>query len=863
VGWLGVCAWRPKQNEAPQQQSNARYSPWHRNNGGSIMRCISQISNQNVVLPAYSSIVDGDTKVKEYIANEVFYWKNLAVMNEFEQHREASFGEMTMREAFEQWHSKDTHEKIKIAFLSAGARIDVLERFMNADRTIEKVLHQQIIALNAFDEIELIEDRFVHVGAANIAELSSLSSRRRVEQIVYLLGPSGSGKTFFAVKEAATYGWDSRSTEKVVPYTTVYLRNTNFDRPWEWKSGAEVNLVEWIKETLHTRYPTLYDKVTPLDLNLAVVLDEAGANILYEFYEKKKNVFNLHCLVRELVGPKNECRIIVCGTGLTARELDSTEDVIKVRLKPWTADDMKKIVVARSEDHFYPLSADTVDAIFEFPVLEGLTSISRTAWLLLQAIKDICVPRGTEKQDNLVQEDWQTRLYASLNAIVQSVVRLYSDHNGLRRLSAGQRRRVAASVFYYVEMSRREFISLPSGDRYVPTFLDLPDDLRHIAAALITVNVDYKDDVIKLADPKRPSIQLSPAITLVVFSMLGATTTVVAKWISQETISAWCVFRRQVIEIMEAFVRSSAELGSKNIAPFQDADSLKTALALERNLDEALSILRLVQVLKRVPESRATTTFKIPIFDSNVTWINFDMAPFADVVRLYTLVQAKFSEDTLSLDIAYMDELLKCGLLEPSFVEKHPGSRKDKEDRAKRAKRGWHTLSILCLFWNRILHVDMVPLALKDTRRRTIARMSSVAYPENCLQVATPKSEGCYVEVEVVGSNFVLPKKKAYKILDDQKRVVKKCPIPVSLQSEITYITTFNTDSIVLDTTLETSSKEIRASFGLTRQLVLSSKNLDRMGNIIEYTLTPEQQDQWDIIKSALRPNLALQFWQT
>jgi hypothetical protein len=79
VGWLGVCAWRPKQNEAPQQQSNARYSPWHRNNGGSIMRCISQISNQNVVLPAYSSIVDGDTKVKEYIANEVFYWKNLAV----------------------------------------------------------------------------------------------------------------------------------------------------------------------------------------------------------------------------------------------------------------------------------------------------------------------------------------------------------------------------------------------------------------------------------------------------------------------------------------------------------------------------------------------------------------------------------------------------------------------------------------------------------------------------------------------------------------------------------------------------------------------------------------------------------------
>jgi hypothetical protein len=272
-------------------------------------------ANEGMLLPAYTW-ADAYAKAKDYFANVAFY-RNEAKARSAADDREAFLGDMTMKKVFEEWNSKDAHKAMSYKLYSIGAMASVIIYFMNKGRTIEDMLHQQIIALNAAEEIELIDQRFVDIRQDTDYGFSVPS---KFSKIVYVLGPSGCGKTFFGVKQAATYGWESAWKEGGAMYTTVYVDTARINkRHWRWTDEkADRDLFDWIQDTFLDMYPALYDKDTTLKMNIAVVMDGVDAVSLADLRAKRRVIHGLYDRLFRLRAEREEVRLIVCGKGFTS-----------------------------------------------------------------------------------------------------------------------------------------------------------------------------------------------------------------------------------------------------------------------------------------------------------------------------------------------------------------------------------------------------------------------------------------------------------------------------------------------------------------------------------------------------------------
>jgi hypothetical protein len=99
---------------------------------------------------------------------------------------------------------------------------------------------------------------------------------------------------------------------------------------------------------------------------------------------------------------------------------------------------------------------------------------------------------------------------------------------------------VAARVFYEVEQSRIDYVRqgpLTSAP-YIPKFVGLSESFKDIAAALISLNVDCKNSAARLLDRNDCSVNVSAAITIILFSVLGAAAAAVSGWMGLEQFTA-------------------------------------------------------------------------------------------------------------------------------------------------------------------------------------------------------------------------------------------------------------------------------------------------------------------------------------
>jgi hypothetical protein len=594
-------------------------------------------------------------------------------------------------------------------------------------------------------------------------------------------------------------------------------------------------LVDWIKKTLKTEVKSFdADLGKALDMHVTFVLDEAGSSALDDYFEKKETIKRLYAALKPFAA---SIRLIVCGTGLTGENVCSQSDVFKIRMKEWDQADI--MIVARKLSWDQPTGpeqdreiAHVVASIFEYSVLRALTTNSRSAWFLLEAVNE------RFQLQNSVQSTWQDFLHENTGYLVSRVVDKYVDMNGLRELSATERRRVAALVFHMVEQSRlnaRVMEAPGPGDKwYAPTFEGLAGAYRDYASSCISFNVNYKSTGNQLWPGQTVSVSLSPALTIVLFSLLGGSASVLATWRAQELVTALYIFRQKVLEYFQEFEK--AECAWKG-ATHPDT--------VWKQLDNRLSNLHLTQVKKRIPEPGASAwnNLHVPVFPHETVWLNKATSPFANVVGPYVLGFAAQSEKG-EVTVHIMDDLLKCGLLKPECLKNEDSIVQN------RGSCGWIVTKGLCEVWknNNISGIaspsgaTVQVLSDKELLEQQKQRDLSNAYPENLLAAAKQVDKGKYLGIS--------------------RAIIDTLPHPDELDSEITFLVVYNAPKVNLRFNFLKTARTKNQAIG---DLDESMSILDT--DLVDGVFNPDADDyrfeQWKTLLQKLRGNVVIKFLPT
>jgi hypothetical protein len=471
-------------------------------------------------------------------ADARFYSSEKAATADFNvEARKEAFGNTTVGMLIDMWNgSKESKQEVCDMIDKSGVVARVVESVLDNGTTIELLLNHRIVALNSMDEVIVARKCFVDLAtprnlAAVVAPKQALD---RTEKIAYVLGPSGIGKTVCALMQVSTYGWT-----KAELYTTLYLKVSQLTK-FNWAGEkADDRLFGWIQKALKKQRSLkgLYGKTTKLRMKVALVLDEAGSKDLNSFFEDRDKIYSLYNLFRNMVEEGFEFRLIVCGTGITAKDLSSDKDVDKIRLVSWKKEDFVQV----QEKRFKKLEIDAVHAIYRQPILCSFTTNARSAWFLLMAVSnDVFLVGKTVKHS--VRGDWDERLKAGLVTIVGYVVDGYISMNAINDLSPRARRLVAAWVFYAVEQARVRNAPEP----YVPAFRHLDGGYVRVANALINVTVDRGQAEVNWIDDQSSSL-LSPAITIVLLHMLNVSAAIVSNCTAQEQTAALQAVRQEAV----------------------------------------------------------------------------------------------------------------------------------------------------------------------------------------------------------------------------------------------------------------------------------------------------------------------------
>jgi hypothetical protein len=154
----------------------------------------------------------------DFFSDPYFYRGNDEVARATATEREELFGVKTVQEVLHLVETRDVD--VNACFMDSAA----LQPYA-AMKPLEDRLHQQIVCVTDFNEVERLTERFVPLwsssGLVNVTVSPQGILGKRAEQLCFVLGPSGSGKTFFALKYAATYGLHQAGLK----YATVYLQH--------------------------------------------------------------------------------------------------------------------------------------------------------------------------------------------------------------------------------------------------------------------------------------------------------------------------------------------------------------------------------------------------------------------------------------------------------------------------------------------------------------------------------------------------------------------------------------------------------------------------------------------------------------
>ena len=271
----------------------------------------------------------------------------------FRKDREDVLGNMTVGEVYRKF-TLNNEEGIKQGLISFAFSIrafgePILKYFAPATISPEEILaFKKRIDLTDSGEIPLFDQRKVDyiptvhdIWSTTINRRNSPNERSRGLPLGLVLGPSGSGKTFFALQYLSSQFLNDTATDRVTIYLKASKTGIKFDN--ETKSAAATELFAWIKSEIATREKVAIEG--KLGLHVCLIIDEAGADELKWWFEDEAMLAALCGEARKLA---TSVAVVVLGTGLTGRDLSSTNDAFVFRMKKWKALDL---VLGNTRDH--------------------------------------------------------------------------------------------------------------------------------------------------------------------------------------------------------------------------------------------------------------------------------------------------------------------------------------------------------------------------------------------------------------------------------------------------------------------------------------------------------------------------------
>jgi hypothetical protein len=448
------------------------------------------------------------------------------------------------------------------------------------------------------DEKQLITCR---TDAKNSGSDGNGTPTREGDSISLVLGPSGSGKTTFCANESIKSATKGKEFRVYMYSNDLCAENYHEDR----KKSFRIVLEKQIRNALDL---STDDPLDRLDMTLYAIIDEAGND---DYFANKNNIHDLRQVVSDFA---SDGQLVLSGTGLDllTTDIGSTgEGIKKIRMMPWSIADF--VELAKNDDM-------AVQLVKKHCVYGAMVSNARAAACLLGRL--VITEKWGEPDENVPH-------------VLRGVAYGYIQGNGLKDLNGHSRRRVAQAVIKVLDSCKYDCTNIPDfeKDRNL-----LSEDEMLKAKSLIDVHVKKTVTGIKLHDGHHYAVSVTPAITLVLATLLGSSASLVHQWAGFEA----------VVALNELFKL------------VREAES------------EVVPECKIVQLDRPYDAREKFTTLSVPVMDPFTVLVNGKMAAFADVIARYRLIQAKHckhSNGTALLNIK--DELMKMGLLKCSpFVKK-------------------------------------------------------------------------------------------------------------------------------------------------------------------------------------------------
>jgi hypothetical protein len=758
-------------------------------------------------LPEY----DGTALAIEVFANPYFY-RTKAGVDSCHVFREELLGRKTVDQVRREY--LNVEYGIDTLAEEIGAMVSRLEAyFTTAGISIEQLLAERgIVALNAFGEIDRLHVCYVP-GVPSPSDLVQMHSpppnlATRNRRLSYVVGCSGSGKTFFALKELRNFG-----NAKKLPAVTLYVRPGDLDRKIDFR-GRDVpeRVVEQVYSLLERQL--LRDKIVKLPsgwnrtkwkMHVCLVFDEAGAGALNGFFLNRPEVDALLDVAKKKIA--TSVMVVVVGTGTLGVAHDSTKEAYFFRMLPWKLADLEAVIKYRNLTLGVGESERTVaNAVFCQPALAALSSNARSASFLVDCIEDTC---------RMARISWNDHISHIAPDLISRVVSMYSRENGIEGLDkpagAMQKLRVAAWLFGALSLLEMDSAQLPELDG-----LNLKE--RAVALSLLQFNVELRNQRIAVSRDERYCVSVTPAIAVILYSLVGISTNVLVGWKGLEDTAALYAVRQLILDewakhvelritpLQEGFWQSRRGATEEDRIVRREDVSLEEfehllwregtlgkyemqRMTEEKKLGRALEKLLLLRLRNQVlGQPQKGDVVDVPMVSDTTVLLNGDKSSFADVIAPYRLIQAKSSsEGTVAVNMT--SELEKCCLL-----------RETDDRRALRGLlavwQGWFTPTPAAGA-AAPTEPDAEPIPEHFLEKETLAGFPGApAYPENLVDVVRRPP---------------LDPVRAYMRIDSSGRVM----LPASMSCRL--LPSLPSPERPIEFTLFTNADEARVSFAVVK----------------------------------------------
>mmetsp|Transcript_15888 Transcript_15888/g.17767 ORF Transcript_15888/g.17767 Transcript_15888/m.17767 type:complete len:770 (-) Transcript_15888:2007-4316(-) len=444
---------------------------------------------------------------------------------------------------------------------------------------------------------------------------------------ILVLGSSGSGKTTFAASTLRTLYSNQRqfmapdSDRYKGPQFFVYFRG---DQIRDSKEAPEEAAYTAIKKLIQPEIEVNLDEVDKpgrIDGFLIVIIDEVG---IRKDKEWVKTIANLNKITAHLQTKIKTVQLVLAGTGLDmiTSSFNSNEGVKKIRMKEWKVNHLEwlveKVPTGGQEDVVKEIITKT-------PIFRQLGTNGRAAYFLVQAVSKYV---GYFEKTALIDH------------VVTEVAFDYINSNGMKNLSADERRNVARIVLRVLQNAKSDVVDF--------SLLETETEPEKVHSTVVKACFSLLETHVEgnnIAEGKQYAVSISPSVSILLTAMMGNIASLSASWAGFEVIVA-------LTELQRLFTLSEIP-----IAP--EMSLFRSRLAFPAT------------VHNKLPDAGKTYTVKVPYTTADSILLNGTKAPYSDVISYKRLLQSKHSTDKKTYTTLNLrSELAKMGVLKPNLYKK-------------------------------------------------------------------------------------------------------------------------------------------------------------------------------------------------